>query len=106
MKRALCTLWSVILVLLMAGKSFAVWGNDFLMLLSREGETQKFYEYILKECENVNLRDKNGITPLMLAAIEGRLDIVKSIIEKGAIVDARDIWGGDTFESGYFTWSS
>jgi ankyrin repeat protein len=41
---------------------------------------------------NVNVKDECGRTPLMRAAYDGRADIVKMLLGKGADVNARDLW--------------
>eukprot|EP00919_Chromeraceae_sp_WS-2016_P003590 GHVR01008694.1.p1 GENE.GHVR01008694.1~~GHVR01008694.1.p1 ORF type:complete len:123 (+),score=13.34 GHVR01008694.1:185-553(+) len=39
---------------------------------------------------NVNAKDNKGITPLIVASIEGHLDVIKLLIDKGADVNDRD----------------
>ncbi len=41
---------------------------------------------------NVNAKDECGRTALMRAAYSGRVDTVKTLLEKGADVHARDLW--------------
>ena len=48
---------------------------------------------LLTSGADVNLRNGRGETPLMSAAWSGRLDIARTLIEKGANVSARDLAG-------------
>lgn len=45
----------------------------------------------------VNLRDKRGLTPLMIAAGKGNLEIAKKLLEKGAQLQLRDNSGSEAF---------
>jgi len=40
----------------------------------------------------LNVRDECGRTALMRAAYDGSTDVVKSLISKGADVNAKDLW--------------
>jgi ankyrin repeat protein len=42
---------------------------------------------------NLNCRDRNGMTPLILAADAGRADVVRLLLELGVEVNAVDKWG-------------
>ena len=42
---------------------------------------------------DVNARDDNGLSPLMVASFLGNVDIVKLLLQKGADVNARDLQG-------------
>lgn len=46
--------------------------------------------------EYVNDKNNEGITPLMLAAHKGHLDIVRLLLEKGALVNEKSSQGGFT----------
>ena len=50
-------------------------------------------EALLSEGADVNARDNNGLTPLMVVAFLGRVDIVRLLLQKGADVNARDLQG-------------
>ncbi|MGC9105409.1 MAG: ankyrin repeat domain-containing protein [Thermoprotei archaeon] len=58
-----------------------------------EGDLQRVkYLVEIHQCD-VNIRDKDGNTPLHLAAWYGYLDIVKFLVEHGADVNARNAEG-------------
>jgi len=46
-----------------------------------------------KKNENTNIRNNRGKTPLMVASLNGNLEIVKSLISEGADVNAKDNYG-------------
>ncbi len=50
----------------------------------------------LAEGADVNARDAGGMTPLMWAAVRGHLDMVQLLVEKGAQVNAKDTFIGNT----------
>lgn len=56
-------------------------GDEEMMMLLLEGE----------EGANIEATDKNKRTPLHLAAISGRLEVVKMLLQKGAVIEAVDI---------------
>ena len=39
--------------------------------------------------------DQRGVTPLMLAADNGRLPVVEYLVEKGADMEAKDVYVSD-----------
>lgn len=58
------------------------------LLLALKEESAKVYKVLLDHPgTDVNAISQQGETPLMLAAIKGRLDWVKELITRGAIVD-------------------
>ncbi len=62
-------------------------GNTALHVAIRE-ESGKSFETLLKSpATDVNAINQAGETPLMLAAIKGRLDWVKDLVQRGALVD-------------------
>ncbi len=67
-------------------KQFIV--NVFWSLLNRY--TEQGFLHLLKNCINVNMRDDNGRTPLMVAARNGYSAKVKHLIDYGADIDATD----------------
>lgn len=50
-------------------------------------------EYFIGIGADVNISDKDGFTPLHFAAIYYRVEILKLLLEKGAVIDAQDSWG-------------
>lgn len=64
--------------------------NSDLLIAAREGDESKARS-LLKQGANVNARDKNGDTALMLAALTSEdLATVKTLLAGGAEVDAKD----------------
>ncbi len=53
------------------------------------GDGDKVKE-LLDNGADVDVRDRNGMTPLILAAKKGRSQIVRLLLEKGADVNAQD----------------
>jgi ankyrin repeat protein len=49
----------------------------------------------LLKLKNVNVKDKDGYTPLMQASIKGNLEAAKILVEKGADIFAKDKLGQD-----------
>jgi len=72
-------------------------GSSLLALAAEAGDIQIF-NYLMKNGLEKDVNDKNsqGITPLMLAAHKGHLDIVRLLLEKGAWVNERSSQGGVT----------
>jgi ankyrin repeat protein len=56
------------------------------------GDTE-VVERLIKRGVNVNAHDDEGVTPLMLAAQEGRIDTVKLLLRNGARPDRADVGG-------------
>jgi ankyrin repeat protein len=54
----------------------------------RKGDVQAVKSIVGRFPELVNAKYEGGMTPLHQAAHEGRLDVAKLLIEKGAVVDA------------------
>ncbi|HEB74626.1 MAG TPA: ankyrin repeat domain-containing protein [Candidatus Desulfofervidus auxilii] len=51
---------------------------------------------LLEQGANVNLRDRNGMTALMLAVRKGQISVVKLLLEKEADVNTQDDFMGWT----------
>uniref|UniRef100_UPI0026312A47 ankyrin repeat domain-containing protein n=1 Tax=uncultured Brachyspira sp. TaxID=221953 RepID=UPI0026312A47 len=47
-------------------------------------------KYLLDKCADINAKDNDGKTALMLASSNGDLEVVKLLIDKGADVNAKD----------------
>jgi hypothetical protein len=67
-----------------------------LLETARKGKTAEV-EALLAKGADLEMRDKNGRTPLMLAAQYGRTATVKLLLAKGARADARDARGWNAF---------
>lgn len=50
-------------------------------------------EYYLNEGVNINIRDRKGMTPLMIASKLCRLDMVELLVKRGASINERDKQG-------------
>jgi ankyrin repeat protein len=55
-----------------------------------EGDLDKIKKIFNKPGFNVNVKDKDGNTPLIIASREGHTDIVKVLLDKGADIDVVD----------------
>lgn len=51
---------------------------------------------------NINTTDSYGVTPLIRASGLGNLEIVKLLVEKGALINSKDKKGGTAIEDAYF----
>ena len=49
-----------------------------------------------KGFEHVHARNQWGSVALHVAIMEGRMDVVKELLDRGADVNAKDEWGGGT----------
>lgn len=58
----------------------------------KNGKLEKVKEFIEVENVDVNKKNTQGYTPLILAADNNRMDVVKYLIEKGADVNYQDIY--------------
>ena len=58
----------------------------------KKNDLDKVREYVMQG--DIELKDSNGFTPLMLASYYGYTPIVKYLLEQGAKVDQRDNKGG------------
>jgi ankyrin repeat protein/beta-lactamase regulating signal transducer with metallopeptidase domain len=59
---------------------------------ARAGDQEKVKEF-LDQRININVKDNDGRTPLHCASIEGRMELVRFLISKGADVDAKEDQG-------------
>lgn len=63
-----------------------------LMYLANEGDLDGIRE-VLDSGVSVNFKDIDNRTALHVAACQGLTDVVALLLEKGAVVDAKDRWG-------------
>lgn len=47
-------------------------------------------EELLKDGTDINIKDKNGVTPLFTAAMNGRLNVVEFLIKNEAAVNEKN----------------
>ncbi|CAL5190584.1 unnamed protein product [Lathyrus oleraceus] len=62
-----------------------------LMYLANEGDLEAINELLDDGCD-VNFRDIDGRSALHIAACQGRTDVVRLLIQRGAEVDPQDRW--------------
>ncbi len=67
-------------------------GRSLLINASFYGR-KSIIEYLLSRHVNINAKDKKGWTALHAAIQEGNIDIIKLLLENGADVHARDVYG-------------
>lgn len=67
--------------------------NDYLLRYAFYGDFSTVKYLIEKKGANINCTDVNGYTPLMHAVIGGQLQIIKYLIEAGADIDIKNIYG-------------
>ena len=67
-----------------------------LWIAVADGNLKEFQriESVLKNAFDINWGDEGGFTFLMRGSFRGRIDIVKYLLGKGALVDQKDKYGG------------
>jgi ankyrin repeat protein len=93
--------------LLFVGRVWSDTAGALLLDAAAKGDLKKVQELVDKGA-NVNEASKvNGVTPLIAACLNGRVDVVKYLLDKGAAVDTRTSFGVDALmaaglnEAGY-----
>ncbi len=66
---------------------------DNILEACREGDLQKVIKQLKRGISNIEYQEDEGYTPLTIASKDGRLDIVKCLVEHGANVEGRDYYG-------------
>src|ERR1019366_7505750 len=90
--RAFCYVWSAVprtVLFLLSFASLAAVPPDDWLAAARKGDANRV-EAILKSGAELEAKDQDGRTALMLAAQYGRADTVSLLLAKGARADARD----------------
>lgn len=65
-------------------------GMTALSLSSIEEGDLEMFKYLLKKGADVNVKNDDGSTALMIASLYGNLEMVKYLIENGADINAKD----------------
>jgi ankyrin repeat protein len=68
-------------------------GDALIHAFARRGRAS-VVEFLLNKGADIDSKDKKGITPLICAVIEGHVDTVKLLLERGANLEAT--FGGNT----------
>ena len=63
--------------------------NDNLINYAREGNLKKIEECLINGTD-VNAKDSNGYTALMVVSYNGNLEVVKYLVENGADINIKD----------------
>ncbi len=66
--------------------------NEDLRAAAKKGDLPKVKSLLAKGAE-VNAKDKDALTALMFASMNGHREIVELLLDKGADVNAKDIEG-------------
>ena len=77
------------LIIFVAGTSIVKANNDDLINATRNNTVQEV-KRLLNEGADVNARNQDGWTSLMMAALGGHLEVAKLLIDKGADVNAKN----------------
>ncbi|EED90829.1 ankyrin domain-containing protein, partial [Thalassiosira pseudonana CCMP1335] len=72
-----------------------------LLQLCAIGNLSKVQSYVVHTFSDVNFRDYDRRTALHVASSEGRLDVVKYLVSKGAKVNRSDRWGGSPLDDAH-----
>ncbi len=64
------------------------------LLQAAEVNNAKRVQKLLKSGSDVNMRNDNGVTPLMLAAVNNSVDVTRLLIKARADIEAKDMYGG------------
>ena len=70
-------------------KWFELWKN----LLNKKKLDFEILNLMLKKCDNINMKNRAGETPLFIAAYCGNVDAIKTLIECGADVNEKNYEG-------------
>lgn len=63
-----------------------------LLGFSRRGKLDSV-KFLVENGANIEVKNKDGYTPLIVASWNGHLEIVKFLVEKGANVEAKNDYG-------------
>ena len=68
-------------------------GATWLHCASRRGWMARITQLVIEDKAKVEAADKNGMTPLHWAAAAGQHDAVKEHVRRGAVIEAKDMYG-------------
>ena len=54
--------------------------------------------HLLQKGAKVNVKDKFGLTPLMVAAAKGFIDLIKERMNEHVVIDGRNLWSRKALE--------
>lgn len=59
---------------------------------------RKIFDYLIAQGADINALSTNGSSPLMMAVYEGREDLARALVEKGANTAVKNDWGDGALE--------
>ena len=83
-------------VLLVALSISVAWGNateDLVYAVMDKNTTPRQVTALINAGADVNLRNKDGKTALMLAVVENDIEVIKTLIHFGADLTIKDVHG-------------
>ena len=80
---------SFLAILCLAGCATASNAQAQINYAAELGDVQKVRALIAADPAVVDAKEKDGVTPLWIAAQQGHLEVMKVLLEKGAVVDAK-----------------
>jgi ankyrin repeat protein len=73
-----------------------------LHVAAQRGDVALAVALIMDDPSEVNVRDRDGATPLSIAAQEGHVEMVRFLLEKGAAIDVRTNYRGAPLSTAAF----
>ena len=75
---------------------------DFFFNIIRNGNFDDFTKAIESENDLINIKDKRGTTPLILACYNDRISMIEFLLEKGVDVNQKDLSGNSALMGACF----